>query len=106
MGTCQNPTDCPNPGKCRARRRCLQHDAKEKAKCPLDAAAGSLLPCPFCEGEAELKSGYGGCEFGACKSCGARSGKAWRGECLNPKDWPKIKAQRTQKAIELWNNRR
>jgi hypothetical protein len=66
----------------------------------------SLLPCPFCGGKATLKRGHGGCEFVACKSCGTRSGKAWRGECLSPGDWSKILSQRTQKAVDLWNVRK
>lgn len=33
-----------------------------------------LLPCPFCGGEAEWKSGGPGCAFITCKSCPAETG--------------------------------
>lgn len=36
--------------------------------------ATELLPCPFCGGEAEWKSGGPGCAFITCKSCPAETG--------------------------------
>ena len=61
--------------------------------------AEALLPCPFCGGEAEWKSGGPGCAWISCKSCPAETSdgsiprimEAWNRRAALPARWVGVK---------------
>jgi Lar family restriction alleviation protein len=65
----------------------------------------TLMPCPFCGGEAHLITGSGGSQFGKCRECGAEGARAWRREWVGAEDFTVVKQERALAAAQKWNRR-
>lgn len=71
-----------------------------------------ILPCPFCGGKAEWKSGGPGCAWIACKSCPAETGdgsipriiEAWNRRAIPATDARADALREAVKALRDWQD--